>query len=170
MMFTPNQKSTELRLLFEDLLYYESDLISNHQLEEWTELLHDDVRYWIPTRSNREPGQEDFDRAYLFCHIDDNKQALKMRAQRVAQGFSFADNPTPRSRHFVTNVRVRSVDGDCFNVTSNVLAWRSHVGLPDHLLCGGRDDKWVSNGDSWLLLERKVVLDLDQIPGIGMLL
>src|ERR1700758_5570381 len=88
MIFTPNQESTELRLLFEDLLYYESDLISNHQLQEWTELLHDDVRCWVHARSNREAGQESFGRPYLFCHIDDNKQALEMRAQRATQGFS----------------------------------------------------------------------------------
>jgi 3-phenylpropionate/cinnamic acid dioxygenase small subunit len=170
MIYTPNSKSIELRLMFEDLLYYESELLSNHRIEEWTELLHDDIRYWVPVRTNREPGQENFDRPYLMCHIDDNKMTLKMRAQRVAQGFSFADNPAPRSRHFVTNVRVTPGQGDNYLVTSNIIAWRSHVGLADHLLCGCRHDRWVPKGDGWLLIERKVLLDHDKIPGIGLLL
>lgn len=166
----PNEETVKLRPLFEDLLFFESDLISNHQLDRWTELLHDDIRYWIPVRSNRESGAEDLNRQYHFCHIDDDKQTLEMRAKRVTQGFSYADNPLPRIRHFVTNVRVVGTDGSCVEVTSNVMVWRSHVGLADHLLVGCRHDRWVQEKKRWLLAERKVLLDHDSIPGIGVML
>jgi biphenyl 2,3-dioxygenase beta subunit len=169
MTYAPDRQSIELRLLVEDLLYYESSLISDHQLEKWTELLHDEIRYWIPVRTNRGPGAEDLNRPYLMCHIDDDKQTLVMRARRVAGGFSFADNPAPRARHFVTNVRIVASEGDTIAVTSNVIVWRSHVGLPDHALWGCRHDRWLRNQESWLLLERQVVLDVAAIPGIGVL-
>jgi ethylbenzene dioxygenase beta subunit len=160
----------ELRRIFEEILYYESSLISSHQLDEWTQLLHAEVRYWIPVRANRELGTEDLHRANLICHIDDDKRTLVLRAQRAAGGFGYADNPPPRVRHFVTNVRILTVDKDEVGVSSNVMVWRSHVGLPDHALIGGRVDRWVRNGDGWLLLERRVELDQDSIPAFGVLL
>jgi 3-phenylpropionate/cinnamic acid dioxygenase small subunit len=163
-------ESLELRRIFEEILYYESSLISSNQLDEWTQLLHDDVRYWIPVRANRDIGTEDLHRANLICHIDDDRTTLVLRAQRATGGFSYADNPTPRVRHFVTNVRLVARDGEKFTVSSNVVVWRSHVGLPDHALVGGRIDRWVRNGDDWLLLERRVELDQDSIPAFSVLL
>jgi ethylbenzene dioxygenase subunit beta len=170
MKMRPSPERIELRRVFEDILYYESELISSHQLDEWTQLLHDKVRYWIPVRASRDQGTEDLHRRNLICHIDDDKFTLRLRAQRAASGLGYADNPPPRVRHFVTNVRIGSVDGDEVGVSSNVMVWRSHVGLPDHALIGGRVDRWVRNGDDWLLLERRVELDQESIPAFGVLL
>jgi len=157
----------DLRLEFEDLLYYESSLISSHQLEEWAELLHEDIRYWIPIRSNRQMGEEDLSRPHLTCHIDDDRQTLLLRAQRVSGGFGYSDNPLPRVRHFVTNVRVLVSAENEAKVTSNVIVWRSHVGLPDHQLIGVRNDRWTKMDHGWLMIERQVILDHDIILGVG---
>jgi 3-phenylpropionate/cinnamic acid dioxygenase small subunit len=162
--------SWQLRSEFEEVLYYESSLISSHKLQEWAELLHEDIRYWVPVRSNRQIGDEDLNRTYLSCHYDDDRQTLLARAQRMAGGFGFADNPPSRLRHFVTNVCVRRTTENEVAVTSNVMVWRSHVGLPDHHLIGGRNDRWVRRADDWLLLERQVVLDHDIILGVGSIL
>ena len=170
MSYSFNRELVELRAVFEDLLYYESSLLSASRLEEWTELLHDNIRYWAPVRTNRDVGDEDLARPLLMCHLDEDKAALNMRAARAAGGFGFADNPPARVRHLVTNVRVLAAVQDGAEVTSNVLAWRNHVGLPDHFLVGCRNDRWVREGESWLLIERQVVLDQDVIRGISILL
>lgn len=160
----------QLRLKFEDILYYESALISSHQLEEWAELLHEDIRYWIPVRSNRQMGEEDFSRSNLTCHIDDDRQTLLLRARRISGGFGYSDNPPPRLRHFVTNVCVQHADGDEVKLASNVMVWRSHVGLPDHQLIGIRNDRWRKVAENWQLIERQVILDHDVIKGVGSIL
>lgn len=162
-------EAIELRRLFEDILYYEASLLSNHKLEEWLELLHDDIRYWVPVRANREIGDEDLNRAHLMCHMDDDKAGLTLRAQRVAAGFGYADNPPPRTRHFITNVRVTDI-GECeVKLASNFIVWRSHTGLPDHSLVGCRNDVWAQVGEDWLLRERQVVLDHDVVRGIAVI-
>lgn len=160
-------EAVELRTMFEDILYHEAWLLSNHRLTEWLELLHDDIRYWVPVRSNREIGGEDLDRPHLMCHIDDDKAGLALRAERVAGGMGFADNPPPRMRHFITNVRVLDVEGVEAKVTSNFILWRSHTGLPDHSIVGCRNDRWWREGDNWLLRERQVVIDQAVVRGIA---
>ncbi|HIC29718.1 MAG TPA: hypothetical protein EYO85_09835 [Rhodospirillales bacterium] len=37
----------------EQFLYREARLLDNRQFHQWLELLTDDIRYWIPMRSNR---------------------------------------------------------------------------------------------------------------------
>jgi ethylbenzene dioxygenase beta subunit len=160
-------EAIELRALFEEILYYEASLLSSQHLEEWLELLHEDIRYWVPVRTFREIGEEDLSRPYLMCHMDDDKAGLTLRAKRVSGGFGYADNPPPRLRHFITNVRVVSLDGDEAHVASNFLVWRSHTGLPDHSIVGCRNDRWMRAGEDWLLLERQVILDQGVVPGIA---
>ena len=169
MMMFIRPEAIELRILFEEILYYEAWLLSNHKLEDWLELLHEDIRYWIPVRTNRDIGREDLGRDHLMAHMDDDKAGLRLRALRVAGGMGFADNPPPRMRHLVTNVRVLELEGDEAKITSNFLAWRSHTGIPDHQIIGCRNDRWVRDGENWLLLERQVVLDQAVVPAIAAL-
>ena len=40
----------------EQFLYREARLLDNRQFREWLELFTDDLRYWMPMRSNRYPA------------------------------------------------------------------------------------------------------------------
>jgi 3-phenylpropionate/cinnamic acid dioxygenase small subunit len=162
-----NPEIIKLRVLFEEILYYESSLLSSRELEKWTELLHDDIRYWVPVRSDRDIGAEDLGQAHLMCHIDDDKNALMLRAKRVAQGFGYTDKPVPRTRHSVTNVRVLHSTIQDATVTSNFSLWWSRTGIPEHTIIGCRNDRWAATGDAWLLIERQVLLDQSVISGMA---
>ena len=39
----------------EQFLYKEARLLDSRRFSEWLELFSDDLRYWMPTRSNRYP-------------------------------------------------------------------------------------------------------------------
>ena len=39
----------------EQFLYREARLLDSYRFAEWLELFCEDVRYWMPTRSNRYP-------------------------------------------------------------------------------------------------------------------
>lgn len=45
--------AANLRQEFEELLYYEAWLLDHDRLEEWLELFADNVRYWVPVRTNQ---------------------------------------------------------------------------------------------------------------------
>ena len=52
-----------LRQQFEDLLYREAWLLDHDRLEEWLDLLSENIHYWAPVRADMNRGKEDFSRA-----------------------------------------------------------------------------------------------------------
>jgi 3-phenylpropionate/cinnamic acid dioxygenase small subunit len=159
----------ELRLQFEDIFSLEAALLDANRLTEWLELLDEKIRYRVPSRTDRDRGSEDFDREGLLCHIDDDKATLAMRAQRAQTGAGWAEQPPPRVRHFVSNVRIVRAEPHSVDVTSNFIVFRSHVGLPDHSLSGCRHDRWILNGSAWRLRDRLVILDQNVFQGMAVL-
>jgi len=75
--------AVELRLEFEDLLYYEVWLLDHDRLEEWLALCAEQVRYWAPVRANVPRGAEDWTRPHMLAHFDEDKGSLALRVQRI---------------------------------------------------------------------------------------
>jgi biphenyl 2,3-dioxygenase beta subunit len=167
-MSVPVAREVPLRSQFEEILYREAYLLDNGRLDEWIGLLHEDIRYWAPVRTDLDREEEDFNTPYLMAHFDDDFAGLKMRARRVEMGLGYTDQPKARTRHLITNVIVSLRDDGSVAVTSNFLVFRSHVGLPDHYVTGCRNDQWVEDGD-WKLKERQVIVDRLTIEGMAVL-
>lgn len=159
----------ELRLEFEEIFAYEAELLDESRLTEWLELLDDDIRYRVPARIDEARGVENLNQPGLLCHFDDDKRTLSMRAKRLEAGGGYADDPPPRTRHIVSNVRVVRAESGFVELSSNFVVFRSHVGLPDHLLTGARRDRWVGKPGTWRLRERLVVLDQNSFQGMAVL-
>ena len=160
----------DLRREFEDLLYHEAWLLDHDRLEEWLGLFAEQVRYWAPVRINQMRGKEDLHRQNLVAHFDDDKIALTMRVQRVRTGAAHADEPPSRVRHFVSNVRVLAAEGDCAQVTSNFIVFKSRRGRDETLFVGCREDRWRRLDGAWKLEERLIILDHDVIGNLTVLL
>lgn len=151
----------ELRLECEQFLYEEAEYLDDGRLHEWLELLTDDVDYRIPRRVTRERGSEksEFsDDSFLYR---EDKGTLETRVERYDKEYAWAENPPSRLRHFVTNVRVASVDGDELDVRSNVMLYRNQgeTTEEDLLSCERRDT--LRRTDDGLKLAKRVVF-LDQ--------
>ena len=157
----------ELRHEFESVLIEEYWLLDNSQFEDWLDLLANDVRYWAPVRENLTRGEEDFTRADLLTHFDEDKVTMGLRVARLGTGFAHAEEPPSRTRHFISNIRILdATDVNAVKVGSNFIVFRSRPGHEEHLFVGTRRDTWVRQAKAWRLQERLIIFDHDIIENI----
>lgn len=155
----------------ERFLYREAELLDERRLREWLGLLTQDVRYQVPIRIAREQGAAPGVTGVAAdgFHLDEDRDSLEMRVERVETGYAWAEDPPSRLRHFVTNVRVaEGADGE-LAVRSNVLVYRSRWDRPGHdLLSAERHDVLRAEGEGWRLARRLVVLDSTTLPTLNL--
>ena len=108
----------------EQFLYREARLLDERRFHEWLELLTDDVRYWMGSRTNRYPKrskaiailnpdryvEDDLGKEDELAILDETKQTLSQRVARLDTGMAWAEDPPSRSRHLITNVEVEPGD------------------------------------------------------------
>jgi 3-phenylpropionate/cinnamic acid dioxygenase small subunit len=160
-------QATELKAEFESLLYREAELLDEGRLDDWLGLIADTVRYWVPVRMDQMRGTEDFSRPGLMAHLDEDKQGLTYRVRRIQSGATFTDEPPPRVRHFVSNVRAACISSELVQVASNFMVYRNHRGVSQETIVGTRKDKWRRAADTWKLEERLVILDNAPVPTLA---
>jgi ethylbenzene dioxygenase subunit beta len=157
----------------EDFLYHEAELLDEGRYREWLGLVTDDIRYQVPVRVARERGAAASaitGVATNSFHLDEDKDSLELRVDRLETGFAWAEEPPSRIRHFVSNVRVTPVDGsEDVLVRSSVLVYRSRWDRPGHdLLSGERQDTLRRIDGSWRLAKRWVILDNTTLPTLNL--
>jgi 3-phenylpropionate/cinnamic acid dioxygenase small subunit len=159
-----------LRQQFEDLLYREAWLLDQDRLEEWLDLLSENIHYWAPVRADMNRGKEDFSPPLRLAFFDDNKDGLRLRVARIRTGAAHADEPPSRVRHLITNVQVMEApDTEATKVASNFLVFKSRRNREENLFVGCREDTWRLYGGAWKLDERMILLDHNVIENITVL-
>jgi biphenyl 2,3-dioxygenase subunit beta len=153
----------ELRHRIEDFLYFEAELLDDRKLKEWLELLTDDVRYWMPLRHNPLERPDDLSdelakpgEGYYF---DDDKQSLRVRVERVYAKNAWAEMPPSRTRHFISNVRIKSDNGSELEVHSNFLVYRTRMETDQDIFVGSKRDVLRRANDSFRIAKRTIILD-----------
>ena len=156
----------------EDFLYREAELLDEGRYGEWLVLVTDDIRYQVPVRVARERGAAASavtGVATNSFHLDEDKDSLELRVDRLETGFAWAEEPPSRIRHFVSNVRVQPLADDELAVRSSVLVYRSRWDRPGHdLLSGERQDTLRRVDGQWRLAKRWVVLDSTTLPTLNL--
>jgi 3-phenylpropionate/cinnamic acid dioxygenase small subunit len=146
----------------EQFLYHEAQLLDERHFREWLDLFTDDARYWMPIRRTRFRGEEnqEFTRPDEHSYFDDDKGTLTMRIDKLDTGFSWSEDPPSRTRHIVTNVRVRNgqssseVVADCY-----FLVYRSRLNVEEDMWVGTREDTLRKVNGHWKIAGRKIFLD-----------
>ncbi len=151
----------QLRLDVEAFLYYEAELLDDRRFHDWIELFTDDARYRVPARENRltRPGAVAEELESQNTYFDDDKKALRMRVERLYTGIAWSEAPPSRTRHLVSNVRVRASSPGGIDVSSNFTVYRTRLERDTDLFAGQRDDLLVRTGDSFRIARRTVILD-----------
>ena len=149
-------------------LYHEAELLDARCFSEWLDLMAEDMTYRVPLRddASRELGTS----LKRLDWFDDDLDSLRLRVSRLATNQAYAEMPPSRTRHMITNIRVRTTStANEFDVASNVLVHR-HRGdrNPADVFCGERRDLLRNTDDGWRLARRTVVLDQNVI-GTGSL-
>lgn len=155
--------SDSLRASVEDFLFHEAELLDDRRFREWWSLFSDDAVYWMPVRKNSltgpgevaaelEPREGNF-------YFSDSKETLRLRVERLYTGTAWAESPPSRTRHLVSNVRIKGQQGDELEVHSNFLVYRTRLEHDRDLYAGGRIDRLRRAGDQFMIAHRTIILD-----------
>ena len=153
----------ELRCNVEDFLYFEAELLDDRKLREWLDLLTDDVRYWMPIRHNPLERSEDLSdelakpgEGYYF---DDDKKSLRIRVERVYSKTAWAEIPPSRTRHLISNIRIKKDDGSEIEVHANFLVYRTRMETDQDIFVGMRQDVLRRINGGFKIAKRTIILD-----------
>jgi biphenyl 2,3-dioxygenase subunit beta len=153
----------ELRRAIEDFYYREAELLDERKLREWFELLTDDVRYWMPIRHNPferpENPSDELAQPGEGYYFDDDKESLRIRVERVYAKNAWAEMPPSRTRHLITNVRVKKDDGRDIEAHSNFLVYRTRMEADQDMFVGARTDVLRRVEDAFKIARRTIILD-----------
>jgi ethylbenzene dioxygenase beta subunit len=152
--------SGEVYLAVCHFLHHEAELLDGNRLDEWLDLLTDDVVYQMPIRMTRERGAES-DVSHDMYYFDETRSTLQTRIARLRTDFAWAEDPPSRTRHSVSNVRVQQASGpDELAVRSYLLLYRNRGDDPGHdLISAERTDLLRRVEGAWRLARRCVILD-----------
>ncbi|HEY5341835.1 MAG TPA: aromatic-ring-hydroxylating dioxygenase subunit beta [Candidatus Aquilonibacter sp.] len=148
----------------EDFLYSEADLLDRWELDAWVALFEEDARYEVPTTdidSSADPATS----LYL---IADDMRTLRGRVERLNHRNAYAESPHARTRRFITNVRIDSIEGDILFVRANFQVFRFKNAIVDTFI--GRYEHGLRMSDrGFTFVRRRAVLDLEALRPLGKL-
>jgi 3-phenylpropionate/cinnamic acid dioxygenase small subunit len=143
----------------------ESDLLDEKRLEEWLELLTEDVRYDMPIRISREKGAERSEFSVDGFNYREDRSTLEARVERFQSEFAWSEDPPSRTRHHVSNVQVVDVNGNEIETKTNLLLFRAQGEDSDGtVLSAEREDTLRRTDDGLKLAGRDIYLDHTVLP------
>ena len=158
----------------EQFLYREARLLDERRLHEWVELFTEDVRYWMPMRSNRYPAESKaiglLDQTQTtgaaqepeeeLALLDETQATLRARIARLDTGMAWAEDPPSRTRHMISNIEVEEGDtASELKVYSNYLVYRTRGEIEQDFYIGRREDVLRRVDGTWKIARRKIILD-----------
>jgi p-cumate 2,3-dioxygenase subunit beta len=149
------------RIEVEDFLYYEASLLDEWKLIEWAGLFTEDAHYLVPPTDKLDA---DF-REELFI-ISDNHQRIVQRAERLLKKEAHVEYPHSRTRHLISNGRIRGIEDEIADVTSNFVTYRSKREKLDPFV-GRIDYKLTKVNGEIKIKEKRVLMDLDALRPQG---
>ncbi len=153
----------DLRRQIEDFYYLEAELLDERKLREWLALLADDVRYWMPVRRNlmERPSDvtEELSKPGEAYYFDDDMKSLRIRVERSYSKVAWAEVPPSRTRHLISNIRIKKDDGAEIEVHSNFLVYRTRMESDKDFFVGTRHDILRRVNGGLKLVRRMIILD-----------
>ncbi len=151
----------------EEFYFMEADLLDYRKYRLWLDLLTDDIEYFMPLVRNVKYG--DAEREYTRKHedlawFDEGKATLEARVTQIETGIHWAEEPSSRTSHLITNVRVldeRTTDDGAeeVDVSARFFAYRNRLETETDILVGKRMDTLRRVEGRWKLARRNVILD-----------
>lgn len=168
----PMRVTLELQHEIEQFYYEEAALLDERRYDEWLALFTDDTRYFMPTRSlrNRREAAKEFSGEREIAHFDDDKEHLALRVARLTSGLAWSEEPPGRTRHCISNVRIRRAEGGLpageggLDVHSNFLVFHGKGDCGSYVYAGARRDALRPVNGAWQIAYRRITLDEVVLP------
>ncbi len=146
----------------EDFLFHEAALLDEWKLNEWQELLTDDATYLIPPNDDLDGDY----RKSLFI-IADDRERIRQRIIRVLDPNCHAEHPKSRTQRIVGNVRLLGEENGVILVAANFICYRYRRYERVGQYVGNYRYKLVRNGESFLIREKRIVIQANELGQLG---
>jgi p-cumate 2,3-dioxygenase subunit beta len=103
----------------EDLLFREARLLDEWRLDEWLQLYTADARYVVPATDTPD-GDPDHD----LVLIDDDRQRMQARVDRLNSRRAHREYPHSNTRHMVSNIELATGGQDRLDVVAAFAVFR----------------------------------------------
>jgi p-cumate 2,3-dioxygenase beta subunit len=152
--------SAEVQHVIQQFLYREAELLDAWQMEDWLTLYAENASYVIPSTSS------DPNYVGALPLISDDRERLAGRVRRLMSRQAHANNPHPRTRHTLSNIRVQE-EKDRFWVRANFIIY-SMRNRETNVLMGEYHYALLRTGQAEFLIEQKrAVLDMETLEPAG---
>jgi 3-phenylpropionate/cinnamic acid dioxygenase small subunit len=141
-----------------EFLFAEAEQLDARHYDQWLARLAPEIEYRVVARVVRSASAEPRE----FLVLDDRQVDIKARIDQISNPkLTFAENPPPFTRRFVSNIRVQSNStADAFNVESYLLIYRKDAAVETpYLISAVRRDLLVRIAGALRLRKRHVQLD-----------
>jgi p-cumate 2,3-dioxygenase subunit beta len=146
----------------EDFLFLEADLLDEWRLPEWLELFTEDATYFVPATDLPSDASPD---TSLF-YVADDRFRLSERVKRLMKRTAHAEFPHSRTRHLVSNVRIRERAEDELFVSAAFLVFRTKEGVTDSYF-GSHRYRLATGAGKLRIREKRCLLDTDGLRAQG---
>lgn len=146
----------------EQFLYYEARLLDERRLDDWLDLLAEELDYWMPMRRNIKFG--DWDQEFTDHHkeinwFDEGKDVLAGRIRQINTGVHWPEEPVSRFEHLITNVEIVGVEGDEVRVNSKFFVYQNRLQDEVNHFVGRREDVLRRDATTrFKVVKRKIIL------------
>lgn len=159
----------ETQLAVSDFLFEEADLLDAWQFSDWLALLAEDIHYWAPVRENRifRERKKETALAGTSAYFEESYDDLSQRIDRLYTHMAWAEEPPTRTRHLVSNVRVRpsAEEAGAFEVQSSFYVHRTRLERDHDWIVGVRNDR-IRPADTpagFLIARRRILFDVSTL-------
>ena len=146
----------------EEFLFREAELLDEWRLPEWLQLFTDDAVYYVPVTDLPPDASPDNN---LF-YVADDRFRLSERVKRLMKRTAHAEFPHSRTRHIVSNVRIRQRLENEVDVASAFITYRTKDSVTDTYF-GSNRYRLVPTDGSFRIREKKCLLDSDGLRSQG---
>jgi 3-phenylpropionate/cinnamic acid dioxygenase small subunit len=152
----------------EQFYYREATMLDDRDFTSWFKLLHEDIRYFMPIRTNRiqREGNLEYTRDDEYAHFDDTHDMIRGRIRKLQADVGWSENPASRTRHIIGNVVINSEDeSGALNVSSSFLLYRNRLERQVDIFAGDRNDALIraDGAPGFTILSRTIHIDQSTI-------
>lgn len=150
-----------LNLRVQQFYNHEAEVLDDRRFRDWLSLFDESATYRMPIRRTVPPRERklEFTGPDELSIFDETYQDLSQRIAKLETGKAWAEEPPSRTRHCVSNVRVRREDGN-LAVRSNFIIFQGRFERDSHVYYGEKRDllKDSNEGTYGLAIAQRLIL------------
>ena len=162
-MTTAMTTAEEMALWFElqKFYFHEAWLLDERLLDDWLDLLTEDILYMMPRRKNvmRRERDREFTGPGQMNLFEDDKELMRVRIARLETDMAWAEDPPSRTTHVISNLMIEPQENGEVKAKTAFVVYKSHLETDSAFYAGWRDDILRKEDDGWKIAQRVIYMN-----------